>query len=671
MSLRKVDRAVEFLQRLGLNDNDIRVYVMLIDSPLLSVGEIQQSLGNTDLINVLEAINELSDIGLVKAVDGDIKRYYANLPFLREAVTVERETIISLNSLITSIEEKIAEIKKKHNVIENMSIPDGTEKLLENIDNKLFNPLESDLKMIKETINETLFRALQTIDNLSEDTNNKLKKLVYQLEEVNKEIEKYTSIFNIESIFEDLTGKISQAAESSLKKAQDDIKVRFVALKSAVNKFNQSTDKSISNYLEFLNLFVENRRELVKEFDQLGGANKFANDYNEKILGYVKSSKDKAISLIETDETISSTMKMHFDQIFSDLDDQIRKGSLQELETIISKYKSMLDDDISQISSSMDSSKELKDKLSEMQIALKENYDKIGSSINSGLNEVHQTVNKDLESREGQIKENQQIIITNMENLTSKSIGLLKTFLDDSVKEFEDTNNNMKERLEKMFDVPKTFIETIEETMQPLKEEEKKNFQEFMDKVLVGIHEEIKANEISNINLLKERINFAKSMIEGRGTDLKAILSMSDGYKIKAPVNTGIVLGLPAIYATLSDLVLRAKRKVIVVTPTFDEAIFDLAVKNRSTISYTIVSEISEDRHKKYISKAKDIGTISLMQYSGKDLYACFRDDAEIVFGYVIKGEEVTAVRSTQSSMIDLFKDRFNETIVRKAKKLI
>ena len=96
-----------------------------------------------------------------------------------------------------------------------------------------------------------------------------------------------------------------------------------------------------------------------------------------------------------------------------------------------------------------------------------------------------------------------------------------------------------------------------------------------------------------------------------------------------------------------------------------------MAISMRGKFRTTIVTKFNPKKKDAIIKKAKDIGTISLIEYEGEDILACFRDKEEIVFGYIVKGEDWTAVRSSQDSMISLFEDRLNEVVIRRSKKLV
>lgn len=648
MSLRKVERAMEFLERLGLNEMDIKVYVILIDSPLLSVGEIQQTLANVDLIKVLEAINELQDIGLVKAVEGDIKRYYANLPFLKEAVTIERETIFSLNSLITSIQEKQREIKENHKVLENVTIPSATEETVEAFNATFHKPLLSDLKVLNEAVDEALIKAHRQLDQFEENSTKTVEDAINQISETIKSLNHKIQNFEFpefHSIKKEIEGEVTEV----LKKAQNDIKVNLLAFKSSIEKAITSLSTGIKELPSFSVIMeaTEQTQTQLREDKQM------LQKISEELSAAIREQQANEIPDWSKLEAFVNQLSSLAKQDYSSHFDKV-KETANSLESTTNNLRTKVEAGVEQLSTQT-----------------LDTLNKVGKSAAEGLERIHGEVvkalggfNVDVSERATAIHESLKEVLASEDENISQSATKLNKIVIDNLKE-------LQEITARMFTLPKDFIETTQESLQEISEVEKTAFKAKTTEILTKAHEGIKVIETENINLLKERIKFAKSMIEGRGADLRAVLNMSESYVVKAPVNTGIILGLPAIFATLSDLVLRSKRKVTVVTPKFDAFIFDLAVKNRSSINYTIVTAIDEAKHKKYISKAKDIGTINLYNYEGEDLYACFRDDIEMVFGYVRSGEEVSAVRSTQDSMIELFKDRFNETIIRKAKRIV
>ena len=174
--------------------------------------------------------------------------------------------------------------------------------------------------------------------------------------------------------------------------------------------------------------------------------------------------------------------------------------------------------------------------------------------------------------------------------------------------------------------------------------------------------------EEKTINTLIERINFIKVMVDGRNKDLLSISEFSNKFDYTKNSDTWVVVGLPSIYASLTDLLLRTRVSVTVVTPSVDLELIEIARKLKSSIRVTFVTDIDKSRDARLIKKLDEVGRIQLKSYDKRDIYACIRDSEEIIFGYLKPNEEVIGIRTSTPSMIELLEDRLNETIIRISK---
>lgn len=699
MSIKKLDRAVDFLERLGLTDSDIKVYSILIDAPLLSVGEIQQSIGNMDLIHVLESIRDLNDIGLIRTIEGDLNRYYATLPFLQEAVTVERETVFALNSLITSIREKEEEINKRIETTEAITFPEAANKLLDEFTSRFYVPLKNDLRNVNETIDEIKIAALRNIDE-KETALNKLQTEIaahireylglteLKLSETHEKLEaelaalqdegNSTTEDEFQEIYKDLrvqilglkkllTQLISQAAE------------KIAATQPAIQQFNDKImgiEKNVDVLAEFaddIQKFKENLQSalIITREEMKEQVNKETTDTYERDPVIITTEDGTQITRVEKIKTTTKgPEKADIDAAFDKLLQRISKITVESVESTKATVETIVTEGKAATVSVETMQSKLQDELAEQQKNSKKQFEKIAALLSSTMEKLHidtlekyaathEHVAKTLNAFQSRIEENQQEVTTKYD----EAYAMLESEQQDLFTEF-------KTAVDETLLAPYEFITTLEDLLKDITSEEKANYEERVERIIIDATTMMREAHDTNTKLLIERVNFAKSMLEGRGADLRAILKLSKSFKLKSPLQTSIVYGLPGIYATLTDLLLRARRKVTIVTPKIDTTIFDIARRNRSTIQTTIVTAIDAEKDKSLIKKAEQTGTIKLLSYTDEDLYACFRDDEEMVFGYSKAGEEMTAVRSTQDSIIELFKDRFNETIVRRAKRL-
>jgi len=673
MSFKKIERAVEFLERIGLTEIDIEIYSLLLDSPPLSIGEIQQSLGKIEFLEVGTSIRDMQDIGLVRATKGDYHRYFAVLPFLRESVTVERETVFALNSLVTSIKEKKWEIDKKLEEVGAIALPNYTSEMIKKFTEKFHSPVASNLQVIKEATSDTSLKAFRIFESKKSGIHEILSTLDNDLPALLKDSEVDFSKFTtseVKSITSLLEKQMSEN-ESALSKGHKEISAKLITLKSTIQSVEKQVEKSIG--------------EIEQEISQLATKSSALRDQEQKLTDGIVSvdtmKQDLLSSLITTRETLAtkivespenpSLSKDDLKNGFNTLIEDIKKKEstpVQELLGQVTSFRESIDNSILEKKVKLN---EIKEEVKGILSSSEESMAKIGKSVTDTLSGLHsdfvnglETIGKEIEARKGNVLTGSKKLQSEVE----KSVESVKTAAIEEVGSFFE---ELSELVETTFKSPEELIGALEKTLEKVSEEQTNLFVESNESMVKSLVEAISETEDFSINLLYERINFAKTMLEGRGADLRAILKMSVSFDVKRPIDTGIVLGLPAIYSTLSDFVLRTKRMVTVVTPKFDEGIFNVAVSMRGKFRTTIVTKFHSKRREAIIQKAKDIGTISLIEYEGEDILACFRDKEEIVFGYIVKGEDWTAVRSSQDSMINLFEDRLNEVVIRRSKKLV
>jgi hypothetical protein len=145
-------------------------------------------------------------------------------------------------------------------------------------------------------------------------------------------------------------------------------------------------------------------------------------------------------------------------------------------------------------------------------------------------------------------------------------------------------------------------------------------------------------------------------------------VSFAKSFDYTKSSDTWVVVGLPSIYASITDMILRSRSKITIVIPNIDLELFEIIRKIRSTIRVTIVTDIDPQKDARLISKVSESGRIELRAYDKKDLYACIRDAEEIILGYKREDEEMIGIRASTPSIVELLKDRLNETVIRYSK---
>ena len=167
----------DYLERLGFTNNDKKVYVSILDSGLVSVGEIQQ-LTELQLDKVLESIRDLVDIGLVKKAQGKMPRYYASLPFFRETISVEREAIFSLEAMLKSLSQSKEELQKDRTSISTVKFPEIIQRILEGYYDTILSPTVKKLEEINDNYTESKVTTVKTLQNEKEIINSAFNHII-------------------------------------------------------------------------------------------------------------------------------------------------------------------------------------------------------------------------------------------------------------------------------------------------------------------------------------------------------------------------------------------------------------------------------------------------------------------------------------------------------------
>ena len=676
MSFKKVERAIEFLERIGLTEIDIEVYTLLLDSPPLSIGEIQQSLGRIEFLEIGASIRDMQDIGLVKATKGDYHRYFAVLPFLREAVTVERETIFALNSLVTSIKEKKYEVDKKLEEIEVIGLPSYTSSLLSSFTDQFHSPVAKNIQAIREATTDTAIKAHRIFENKKESILSILGGIDNELSDLLKSSEERfsrTSSGEFDSMVK-IIEKQKSENESALSKGHKEISAKMISLKKAIDSIKKSMEKTADKLGEEISKLSQKSEQLKAKEMELEEGIASMDALKQDLLSTLITARENLASKVHEGTPESPAAGPTRDEIkaeFSTLMESVKGKTADSMQSLLDSVKELREGLDMEILEKKNAINSLGEEVKSILESTEESITKIGKAVSDTLSRLHvdfvsglEETSSELSSKSAKISEHVSALHSEVQNSVEK---VKKASLDDVGGFFEE----LSELVTTTFKSPEELIKALEKTLVSISEDQVDKFVESNTHLVKTLMDQIRESEDFNTGLLYERINFAKTMLEGRGADLRAILRMSESFDVKRPIDTGIVLGLPAIYSTLSDFVLRTKRMVTVVTPKFDEGIFNVAISMRGKFRTTIVTKFNPKKKDAIIKKAKDIGTISLIEYEGEDILACFRDKEEIVFGYIVKGEDWTAVRSSQDSMISLFEDRLNEVVIRRSKKLV
>ena len=671
-----VNENEEYLERLGLTKQDTKIYIAILDSGLVSVGEIQH-LTEMALSKVLESIRDLVNIGLVKKATGKMPRYYASLPFLRETVSIERETMYTLESMLKSLslsKEKIEESRKNISMDE---FPKITQSLLDTYYNVLLSPTVKEFEEIRDRINKNKQEYTEIIQQKKEVISRGIKQVIDPLESYSKlQSQKFEMKLLVEgnSLMQYLTER-KAVRMKILKSTQNKITESIDLLSKTVNLEKENFNKKVNQLLEIFaeieishqnmdentskvqnitNEIFQVRDEIQTEL--LAVRDNLVKSANTDILDENTGElKEKGVGEDEINENFAKLAnilsRIDFDtQPLIDVFENSKKSSLE-----IQKKIQNISEEIGEEEKS--SEKEFVDSVNDVTSSLSNTLNELNENDETSLNALKEQLNGDINNLTSSIKNEGEDITDKISKFSVNLVSIISDLFGSWLDTLNELNSQPSDVIESLLD---RWVDEIKSEVD--------KFSEVSESVLSKILEPIEKVEDEIFNTISDRIRFVKVIIDNRDKDLQNIMDQSRTFDYTKLSDTWVVVGLPSIYASLTDLLLRAKNKVTVVTPRIDLELVEITRKMKRTIRVTFVADIDKEKDARIIKKVDEEGRIALRAYVEKDLYACIRDSEEIIFGYERPDEEMVGIRTSTPSIVSLIEDRLNETVIRNSK---
>lgn len=667
----------EYLDRLGLTDQDKRVYVSTLDSGLVSIGEIQQLTEIHDLSKILESIRDLEEIGLVKKAQGRMPRYYAILPFLRETITIEREFIYALESMIQAVDDTKKMIATHRKTVTAYDFPNFVKGLLDSYYQNILSPTLKRFESLKESVSEGSMELIKAIDSDNEAFKEEISLMVKP----------------IDAILESLSDRLTKTVISSM----DSLGSYYSSRKSTSDEHKTKLTDTISDTLGEITGSVSKFEQLInsslESINQIEGSVSHINHNLETITPTIEDISNRTLNakneilaeLLVIREQLSNLADQ---EVIDEKSNSVRKRgvSRKEIEDSFEPLMRKVGDVVIEpeklvelIGLSTTITSEGLGHISDIKSKITTEISAQFNEINLWLNNSESIITKEIltysDANNSDLNSLNEVLHQNLVDLNQKLEELMKI----GTSSFEKHKEGMFKNHDKIFDMwqdkmishfsePVNIVDPIITTWIDIIEPVVEKFKEESDSMLENVLEPLSDLEEKTINTLIERINFIKAMVDGRNKDLLSITEFSNKFDYTKNSDTWVVVGLPSIYASLTDLLLRTRVSVTVVTPNVDLELIEIARKLKSTIRVTFVTDIDKSRDARLIKKLDDVGRIQLRAYDKRDIYACIRDSEEIIFGYLRSNEEMVGIRTSTPSVIELLEDRLNETIIRISK---
>jgi sugar-specific transcriptional regulator TrmB len=667
----------EYLGRLGLTEQDQKVYVAILDSGLVSVGETKQ-LTELALGSVLESIRDLVDIGLVKKAHGRMPRYYAALPFFRETISIEREAMFTIESMLQALSTAKDKIEKERSDIQSNDFPKLIQEVMDQYYELLLSPTVKEFEETRDGIRKGRLDYLKELKEEGERVNSEFKNLIKPLKAYSDlQLQKFDmNVLEKGSELEEYTAQRKGTRFKTLKTAHSTLGTNFDKLNAIATKLEKDLSDELNKFQLILQSLETSRKKLVEGFDNTkAGADTIISAKND-FLAESLVTRQRLVNLANEEVVDPQTGKT-----------TLRGVSAEEITENFDKLSALLkqkDFDLDPIEYSFEqateSIDEIKNSIEMNQNTLKsgvagvlEEYSKIIKEISDEMSSILTSINEDddeaLDKLKSQLTEN----ISKLGDALREEGKEISQKINDQSKQMDEGISNLfntwQDKIMVLLNKPiKALDPLIEDWVEHIKPAVDQ-FTESTTNILNKIIDPVKRLEEKTYATLIERLRFIKAIIESRDHDLQTVMEFSQKFDYTKSSDTWIVTGLPSIYASLTDLLLRSRVKVTVVTPRLDLELIEIAKTMKPTIRITMVADIDKVKDARILRKIEEEeGRIVVRSYEGKDLYACMRDSEEIIFGYEIEGEPMIGIRSSTPSMVELLEDRLNETVIRNSK---
>ncbi|MCG3217229.1 MAG: hypothetical protein KAS63_10905 [Candidatus Heimdallarchaeota archaeon] len=572
--------------------------------------------------------------------------------------------------LETYVEELNAFIKQFHHTAKLQSdqlvssINEKTNQTFENLKQILGNGLDSHTDNHKEFL-----------DKLAPELDNELKELIGQVTEIQEAFsesynkvwqEAYSSWTNeSKNIVEELSQEVNNLFTDQIKQTQE--------LRRSVEQIDRQTNFLSSKIAEALNsietsavLKLGKARKQIESplTDARDTVRNLANDLNESGLQLI----DQHVLALNTVRDEIRSKLDHF-QLSGETSIRTKKNQLtdvaiEKIDLLPSNLLELIQDETEKYALSAYES------CSEVTNQLKQTTDE----------EISTTKNEVLKEIQSYFAEQTQVI-QKLQNEVIKELS--KSRLDS-----EKTALSLKEKIQlsvtqfkkKIQDKQGIFAQDLTELKQNLKDYRDEQKDQIVQQVTEG--EEIQINALvsqvaavikdvdeiiaTQIESLLEKAMTFYQVINTREDELKQIERASSSYSFEGQHSTSIIVGEEAIRASITDIAMRSKFELLMVTPDVDEELMKEMMQYTKAQRITLVSYFDKSKHQTILRPLMErFPGLKLKHYEKKDVYCGILDGAnEAIFAFLTADSVPIAVRTTNDLLLGLFKSAINRDVL-------
>ncbi|UJG42362.1 MAG: hypothetical protein K9W46_08090 [Candidatus Heimdallarchaeum endolithica] len=507
------------LTRIGLNENDIKIYTTVLGLGKATIGEIMV-ITQLDALSTVQSVKNLEEIGFLKKIKGLTPQYLAVFPFLKQYITVERDTLYAIEGIINSLKKDATSYQEKRKQFGG--------KLDNSSDEHIFDIhiVSGLIKQLTDSVNSQFVEMSETIENESfkilDETVNLISKEIAEAQNQSIAIS-----LRMESYLKELDAFIKQFEHSAKKRSElnknnieQQLSVDFSELfKILKNGLESHTE----NHKDFLDKFAPELDNVLKE--HLNYANELQEEFLKKYRGIWE---DTFEAWVKESRILAESLQQNINVILTEQTRQTQelRRSVEQIDRNINKLSSTIVD-------ALHLAEDLKKKKASPLIEkLQEVRDGMRSLANnfseSGLQIVDQHVLKINETKDKLREKIDHFQLNGATSIKTKKSQIIAETTEKTELLPDELLNKIQNEVEKYVlssydsckEVSSNLIKTISESMDNTSSNIIGNIQQF--------HDEHSKTMIDFKNEVNTELNKTKEDIQKIGGDFKEKLAVFD-----------------------------------------------------------------------------------------------------------------------------------------------
>ena len=481
-------------------------------------------------------------------------------------------------------------------------------------------------KIWQEAYNSWTAESKKVIEELTNEVNTLFSEQIKQTQELRRSVEQIDRQTNfLSSKIAEAINAIDNSAVLKLGKARKQVETPLTdardTIRNLANDLNESGLQLIDQYVLSLNDVRDNIRSKLDHF-QIAGETTIRTKKNE----------------------LTGTTIEKIDLLPNELVDLIQ--------TQVEKYAS------SSFDSCLEVTQQLKETTQERLTATKEQIlQDFGShdiEKTKVIDKIHNDTIKELEKS----KQDAEKMASELKEKIQTSLDQFKQRTNDKQNELAKQLTSAKQNLKDYKDQQKDQI------IQQVTEGEEIQINTLVSQV-ASVIQDVDEILVSQLDTLMEKAMTFYQVINTREDELRQVDTAASSYSLEGQHDTSVIVGEEAIKASITDIAMRSKYELLLVTPEVDEDLLKEMMQYTKAQRITLVSYFDK-RHQSLLRPLAERFTgLKLKHYDKKDVYCGILDgNHEAVFAFLTSDSVPIAIRTTNDLLLGLFKSAINRDVL-------